>query len=124
MGYLFKIVKTNNFVQVADTIKFLSISGTVQKELGEPFKFSKDQTWYFAFEGSELVGLLVHNADTILYAYTPVLHRGKRIFSKLYAEIPDQKWKVLANQTSKPIFENLGFEVTKGFKIYFKMMKK
>lgn len=123
MGNLFKITKTTNFVEIADTIKFLSISQSVQRELGEPFKFKKDQTWYFAFEGSELVGLLAHNKDTILYAFTPVLHRGKRIFSKLYAEIPDQKWKVIANKTSKPIFEKLGFEVTKSFVNYFKMQK-
>lgn len=101
----------------------LSISKEVLKELGEPLILDEKQNWYFAYLKKELAGFIVHNEDTIIYAYTLPEYRGKGIFNKLYNEIPDKGWKTVSSNKALPIFIKLGFKIIKSYNICHKLKK-
>ncbi len=115
MGYIFRILKTQDIHKVVDIVKYISTSKEYYKEMGEPLFIDESQTWYFDYQSEELRGFICHNNNRILYAYTLPKFRGKGVFNRLYKEIPEQQWQVIASNYSYPIFLKKGFKVIKNY---------
>lgn len=115
MGYIFRILKTQDIHEVVDIVKYISTSKEYHKEMGEPLLVDDSQTWYFDYQGEELRGFICHNKSRILYAYTLPKFRGKGVFNRLYNELPHQQWQTIASNMSYPIFLKKGFKVVKNY---------
>lgn len=124
MGYIFTILELESHYLVADELKMFTSNRDVIKELGEPIIVERGQKWILCMNGSDCIGFIGYNGNTILYAFTKKEYRNKGVFNFMYDNLPIQPWKTIASNISYPIFIKKGFEAVKNYKNCHKLIKK
>lgn len=119
-----RITKTQSAHFIVAELGAVIIDPVFLKEMGEPLKYNKDQFWYLAYTKDGIAGFIVHNADTILYAYVYPSHRRRGVLTELYNQLPEQPWKTVASNLSMPFFVmKKGFKIIKSYTTCHKLKK-
>lgn len=119
-----RITKTQSAHFIVAELGPVIIDAEFLKEMGEPLKYSKDQFWVLGYLDGEIAGFIVHNSDTILYAYVYPYYRRLGVLTALYNELPEQPWKTVASNLSMPFFVmKKGFKIIKSYTTCHKLKK-
>lgn len=117
------IVKSQSDYFIVQELNTLILNPEFIKEMGEPLICRMGQFWNFAYIDKTMVGFMVYDLGSILYAYTKKEYRNKGVFNELFNEVPAYVTKVVASNISLPIFLKKGFTVVKSYKICHKLKR-